>query len=202
MAVAGPVLILLFSGKRKSGKDYVTDLIREKLGADVCCVLRLSAPLKEQYAQERGLDFTELLGAGRYKEQYRADMIQWGERKREQDPGFFCRLAIRDATQPIVSDARRASDLQWFWKEFPHQCHCVRVEASEQSRVNRGWEFTAGIDDGESECGLDHGVQFDWMIHNDGDPAVLDEQLKELFSLVCKHITENTNNSTGTAPKT
>ncbi|TKS82785.1 Phosphomevalonate kinase [Collichthys lucidus] len=111
-----PALVLVFSGKRKSGKDYVTDLIQNRLGSDVCCVLRLSGPLKQQYAQEHGLDLDELLGPGPYKEQYRADMILWGETRRRQDPGFFCRLVTRGAWQPVwvVSDARRLSDLQWF----------------------------------------------------------------------------------------
>ncbi|KAG5271352.1 hypothetical protein AALO_G00178760 [Alosa alosa] len=185
MSTTNPPIILIFSGKRKSGKDYVTDLIHKRLGDDTCCILRLSGPLKEQYAKEHGLDFSKLLGAGQYKERYRADMIQWGERMREQDPGFFCRLAIREAKQPvwIISDARRMSDLQWFWREFPQQCCCVRVEASEQIRLQRGWKFTPGIDDAESECGLDQGVQFDWIINNNGDAVLLEEQLKELFVL-------------------
>ncbi|KAI1885966.1 hypothetical protein AGOR_G00209190 [Albula goreensis] len=185
MLTTNPKLILVFSGKRKSGKDYVTDLIHKRLGPEVCCILRLSAPLKEQYARERGLDFKELLGSGQYKEQYRADMIAWGERRRKQDPGFFCRLAQRSATQPvwIVSDARRLSDLQWFWTEYPNQTRCIRVEASEHTRRQRGWEFTSGIDDAESECGLDQGVDFDWIIRNDKDAPPLEEQLHLLFSL-------------------
>lgn len=185
MATVEPKVIFLFSGKRKSGKDYVTDLILKRLGPDVCCVVRLSAPLKLQYAQEHGLDFGELLGAGQYKEKYRADMIQWGERRREQDPGFFCRLAITGAQQPIwiVSDARRLSDLQWFSREFPSQSRCVRVEASTETRRARGWEFTAGIDDAESECGLDHGVQFDWIVRNEEAAPPLEEQLHVLLSL-------------------
>ncbi|KAG7469481.1 hypothetical protein MATL_G00129420 [Megalops atlanticus] len=185
MVTDTPKLILLFSGKRKSGKDYITDLIHKRLGSEVCCILRLSAPLKEQYARERGLDYEELLGSGQYKEQYRADMIAWGERRRTQDPGFFCRLVTRGATQPvwIVSDARRLSDLQWFWREYPSQSRCVRVEASEDTRRDRGWEFTPGIDDAESECGLDHGVHFDWVICNDSDASPLEEQLQGLLAL-------------------
>ncbi|XP_029789326.1 phosphomevalonate kinase [Suricata suricatta] len=46
-----PRLVLLFSGKRKSGKDFVAEALRSRLGADVCAILRLSGPLKEQYAQ-------------------------------------------------------------------------------------------------------------------------------------------------------
>lgn len=109
-------------------------LSRRRLGPDVCAVLRLSAPLKEQYAQvgaparpvpprpelspgprshrlrtpqEHGLDFPQLLGAGDYKERYRQDMIRWGEERRRADPGFFCRAAVRGAVQPVWVSAGR-----------------------------------------------------------------------------------------------
>lgn len=183
--VSGPRLVLVFSGKRKSGKDYVTDWILERLGPQVCCVLRLSGPLKQQYAQEHGLDLDQLLGPGPYKEQYRADMIQWGETRRTQDPGYFCRLATRGAQQPVwvVSDARRLSDLQWFKSEFPKQTRSVRVQSSEETRIQRGWSFTAGVDDAESECGLDTGVEFDWIITNEDDAPSLEEQLQPILKM-------------------
>ncbi|XP_040899525.1 phosphomevalonate kinase [Toxotes jaculatrix] len=186
--VSEPELVLVFSGKRKSGKDYVTDRIQERLGSDVCCVLRLSGPLKQQYAQEHGLDLDQLLGPGLYKEQYRADMICWGETQRRQDPGFFCRLATRGAQQPVwvVSDARRLSDLQWFWSEFPRQTRTVRVQSSEETRKQRGWSFTAGVDDVESERGLDSGVEFDWIIINEANAPSLDEQLQPILRLAEK----------------
>ncbi|XP_026226712.1 phosphomevalonate kinase-like [Anabas testudineus] len=180
-----PRLVLVFSGKRKSGKDYVTHLIQERLGPDVCCILRLSGPLKQQYAQEHNLNLDQLLGPGPYKEQYRADMICWGETRRCQDPGFFCRLATRGASQPIwvVSDARRLSDLQWFWSKFPQQTLSVRVQSTEKTREQRGWRFTAGVDDAESECGLDSSVEFDWIITNEADAPSLDEQLQPILTL-------------------
>ncbi|XP_034021199.1 phosphomevalonate kinase [Thalassophryne amazonica] len=182
---AEPELVLVFSGKRKSGKDYVTDLIQKRLGADVCCILRLSEPLKQQYAEEHGLDLNLLLGSGSYKEQFRADMIQWGEARRREDPGFFCRPATRAAQQPVwvVSDARRTSDLQWFWDKFPRQTRCVRVQSSEVARRQRGWSFTAGVDDAESECGLDSGVEYDWIILNEADAPSLEEQLQPILQL-------------------
>ncbi|XP_026877925.1 phosphomevalonate kinase isoform X1 [Electrophorus electricus] len=195
MTTLQPKLILLFSGKRKSGKDYVTDLIQKsfarihrfcRLGPDLCRTLTLSGPLKERYAHERGLDYEQLLGAGPYKEEYRADMIRWGESRRQQDPGVFCRLAVSAVTRPVwvVSDCRRMSDLQWFWTEYPQQCVSVRVEASERTRALRGWRFTAGVDDAESECGLDQGVDFDWILTNNGDANLLDQQLEGLLSLI------------------
>ncbi|MBN3317666.1 PMVK kinase, partial [Atractosteus spatula] len=112
-------------------------------------------------------------------------MIRWGEERRSADPGYFCRLVVQEAEQPvwIVSDTRRHSDLQWFWSRYPDRCQTVRVEAVEQTRRERGWQFTAGIDDAESECGLDGGVAFDWTIHNDSGAQRLEEQLGGLLSL-------------------
>ncbi|XP_077056308.1 phosphomevalonate kinase [Siphateles boraxobius] len=184
MTHSQPRIILLFSGKRKSGKDHVADLIQHRLTAEMCCILRLSAPLKQQYAQDHDLDYEELLGCGPYKERHRVEMIRWGEMRRQQDSGFFCRLVVQHAERPvwIVSDCRRISDVEWFRKEFPDRCVCVRVEASEQTRAQRGWRFTTGVDDAESECGLDEGLAFDWILRNDGEHERLEKQLDELLS--------------------
>ncbi|XP_057689213.1 phosphomevalonate kinase [Corythoichthys intestinalis] len=180
-----PQLILIFSGKRKSGKDYVANLLVDRLGDDVCDVVRLSAPLKAAYAQEHGLDLEQLLGTGAYKEEYRADMIRWGEARRRGDPGFFCRLATRGASRPVwvVSDARRMSDLRWFRSRFPGRTRCIRVESRQETRGRRGWSFTAGVDDAESECGLDSGADFHWTVTNEDDAPSLDEQLRPVLAL-------------------
>uniref|UniRef100_A0A3B3ZTS6 Phosphomevalonate kinase n=1 Tax=Periophthalmus magnuspinnatus TaxID=409849 RepID=A0A3B3ZTS6_9GOBI len=166
----GPVLVLVFSGKRKSGKDHVTDLLQSFSGL---------TPISPQ---NHGLDLNLLLGTGPYKEQFRSQMIQWGEAQRRSDPGFFCRLATRDATQPVwlVSDARRISDLAWFQTQYPAQSRFIRVQCSDQTRTSRGWSFTAGVDDAESECGLDSGVEWDWIISNEGDPQDLEDQLRPI----------------------
>ncbi|GAB1287750.1 Phosphomevalonate kinase [Apodemus speciosus] len=206
------------------------------LGGDICAVLRLSGPLKEQYArdftiyfwlppdagikgkdcvidglalQEHGLDFQRLLDASTYKEAYRRDMICWGEEKRQADPGFFCRKIVEGVSQPIwlqesrtrcillmtpssvpgtvqqlVSDTRRVSDVQWFQEAYGAATQTVRVVASEQSRQQRGWVFTPGVDDAESECGLDNFGNFDWVLENHGDEQRLEGQLENLLEFI------------------
>lgn len=183
---ASPRLVLLFSGKRKSGKDFVTERLQSRLGGNICAVLRLSGPLKEQYAREHGLDFHRLLDASTYKETYRRDMISWGEEKRQADPGFFCRQIVEGVSQPIwlVSDTRRVSDIQWFQEAYGASTQTVRVVASEQSRQQRGWVFTPGVDDAESECGLDNFGDFDWVIENHGDEQCLEDQLESLLEFI------------------
>eukprot|EP00038_Savillea_parva_P003395 m.125270 g.125270 ORF g.125270 m.125270 type:complete len:277 (+) comp11162_c0_seq7:236-1066(+) len=158
-----PAVVLVFSGKRKSGKDFITALLHEKIGQEAN-IFRLSGPLKAQYAKDHNLDLEELLGASAYKEQYRQKMIVWGEEKRRADPGYFARLATESASEPIwiISDARRPTDVKYFQHRYP--TITVRVEATEATRAARGWKFTTGVDDVESECGLD-GREWDFVIH-------------------------------------
>ncbi|ESO87613.1 hypothetical protein LOTGIDRAFT_179274 [Lottia gigantea] len=183
-----PQVILVFSGKRKSGKDYVTDLLQKRFGENVCTIMRLSSPLKGQYAKDHDLDFEKLLDASEYKEKYRKDMIRWGEEQRQKDPGYFCRLATSgdNSDKPIwiISDARRKTDVEYFKTNYSQLTKTVRVEADEKVRQDRGFIFTTGVDDAESECGLDEGINWDYIINNNNDENLLNSTLKPLIQHV------------------
>ena len=77
-----PDLILVFSGKRKSGKDFICSQLAQifKSKADYKDLyvefIALSAPLKELYAKDHGLEFEKLLDSSEYKEMHRLDMIK------------------------------------------------------------------------------------------------------------------------------
>lgn len=122
--------------------------------------------------QDNGLDLDRLMDSSAYKETYRKAMIVWGEEMRTKDPGYFCRLATREADKPVwlVCDARRKTDVDYFKSHYGGRTITVRVEASEAVRVGRGWVFTAGVDDAESECGLDD-YHCDVTITNNGGVA-------------------------------
>jgi len=218
-----PRLVILLSGKRKSGKDFVAEaLIRHfssllsdpttsssspPSSSSAATLIRLSAPLKRRFADERGLDFHKLLDSSEYKEKYRREMIVWGEERRRADPGFFCRAAIEDAFADgrksaiagqttssrndsfhtsiisstasssslaasgvwIISDARRLTDLKFFRNHFSRVLVTIRVCASEACRRRRGWNWTSGVDDAESECGLDEIDNWDFVLLNNDD---------------------------------
>ena len=189
-----PKVVFILSGKRKSGKDFIAGKLKETFGSDRCHIIRLSGPLKCEYARQNGLDFHRLLDSSTYKEFYRQDMIRWGEEKRNADPSYFCRLAVqttlagssRENCSPpksvwIISDARRETDVHYFKENYDNVVN-VRIHASEETRRSRGWEFTPGIDDAESECGLDE-EEFDVVIQNDGD----DEQLESHINCLRDH---------------
>ena len=108
-----------------------------------------------------------------YKETYRRAMIAWGEEMRAKEPGYFCRLATREAYKPVwlICDARRTTDMDYFKSHYGECTITVRVVASEAVRVGRGWVFTTGVDDAESECGLDD-YSCDVIITNNGDGTI------------------------------
>nr|CAG4652250.1 EOG090X0FYC [Triops cancriformis] len=194
-----PKLVILISGKRKSGKDYLTDNLVERykdifilllffwIGAGRTVVIRLSAPIKSHWAKSKNLDLEKLLEPGAYKEHYRLEMIQWGEETRSQDPGYFCRAAIamsKAEEKPIwvVSDVRRKTDLAFFHDHYGERVKTVRVQASERTRLSRNWVFTPGIDDAASECNLDDMQNWDSVVHNDGDCGKLGDNLSLIVS--------------------
>ncbi|XP_063930717.1 phosphomevalonate kinase-like isoform X2 [Zophobas morio] len=168
--MGAPTIILLFSGKRKSGKDYICEKIKSHFGVEKCTVVRISGPLKGLYAKNHNLDFQELLSDGPYKENYRADMIRWSDKIREKEPGYFCKAACDEADLApvwIVSDIRRKTDVQWF----------------KNTRKNRGWIFTEGVDDVDSECNLDDFSDWDLQIKNSNETE-LQSGLHKITTLV------------------
>lgn len=186
-----PKVILVFSGKRKSGKDYITETLRKRIGDDKCTILRLSEPIKEAYAKEHNLDYNRLLDSSDYKELYRAKMVAWGEEKRDADLSFFCRLAVKKCGRPefvvwVVSDARRESDIEYFRESFTCPTLTVRVRARNDTRRDRGWVYTPGIDDAPTECGLDQVENWDFVIKNN-DEDDLESQLESILRVVHEH---------------
>ena len=156
----------------------------------------MNVPHPLLFLQDHGLDLERLMDSSTYKETYRKDMIVWGEEMRHRDPGYFCRLATAEADKPVwlVCDARRTMDMDYFKSHYGACTITVRVEASEAVRVGRGWVFTPGIDDAESECGLDQysceivikndDVISDDVISESKEKSTLKDQLEEIVKSV------------------
>ncbi|XP_046400900.1 phosphomevalonate kinase [Ischnura elegans] len=186
-----PSGILIFSGKRKSGKDYITDILHDRIGSQTCALLKLSGPIKHMWAESKNLDFEKLMDASEYKEQHRIEMIKFGEDMRNQDPGCFCRESIKmyNAEEKpiwIISDARRKTDLKWFSEKYGDKVKTVRVIADEDVRRGRGWVFTHSVDDATTECDLDDISSWDWIIANNGRGTEMEDKIQEILVWVNK----------------
>jgi hypothetical protein len=81
-------------------------------------------------------------------------MIKFGEDKRRQDSGYFCRLATSTENLNkvwIVTDARRKTDIDYFKDNYKDRTYTVRVCAEEAVRESRGFIHTPGISFVESD---------------------------------------------------
>lgn len=167
-----PKCILLFSGKRKSGKDYLTEeLLKSLKGTAESVVIKISAPIKSHFASTYNLNLSDLMSDGEYKEKFRCEMIKWSDEERLKDPGGFCSSAVKlyDAHKKaiwIVSDVRRKTDIAWFVAIYGDVVKTVRIHADEKTRLERGYVFTEGVDNVTSECDLDDFCGWDWEIDN------------------------------------
>uniref|UniRef100_A0A1A9W711 Phosphomevalonate kinase n=1 Tax=Glossina brevipalpis TaxID=37001 RepID=A0A1A9W711_9MUSC len=169
--------VILISGKRKCGKDYISEKLQKRLG-ETSQIVRISEPIKREWSKKTNVDLKELLSDGPLKEEYRKDMIKWGEEIRQMDYGYFCKLAMDKAISEtvVISDIRRKSDIKYFKERYHDKVLIVRITCPEEIRIKRGWMYRHGIDDVESECDLDDYEHWDLTVENneqlDGDEII------------------------------
>lgn len=181
-----PQVVICMSGKRKSGKDYIAqaivDRLRDPLPGIDTVKISVAGPIKKLYALKYGLDYEQLLGTSGYKEQVRRGMVDFSDEIRvQQDLDYFIKYSIQENDPTgrvpvwILTDARRSEDMDFFVRSH-YACSVrrlikIRVNASLESRVQRGFQFTAGIDDYHTECALDDYPHWDYVIQNDSSTA-------------------------------
>uniref|UniRef100_A0A0X3Q0M4 Phosphomevalonate kinase n=1 Tax=Schistocephalus solidus TaxID=70667 RepID=A0A0X3Q0M4_SCHSO len=186
---------IILSGKRKSGKDYVAHQLSSRLSASGISVsiIHLSEPIKRAYARLNDLDPDLLMSSAAYKENYRTEMVRWGEERRTQDPGIFCREALDWVCTPsgppavvIVADARRPSDINFFGcisSPYRTPLH-LRIFASEATRRARGWHPVPTVDEADTECALDD-APYDLLVVNEGSES-LEKSMASVMSFLLK----------------
>lgn len=179
-------LVICFSGKRKCGKDYICARLKnifEDEGLKVI-IQGISYPLKQEFASLHNLDFEKLKTDGPYKEIYRKEMNAWGESVRSKKPYYFCRQvadSILDADVLIISDCRRLTDIEYFQSRF-RNLRLIRVVSDPTIRELRGFRYTTGIDDQDTECALDNFMEWDYIIENNENHSEESFTSSSLFS--------------------
>lgn len=98
---------------------------------------------------------------------------------------FVLHLYLSAKLTPVwlISDIRRKTDIKWFIDNYADKIKIVRIQATINIRCDRGWIFTEGVDDVESECNLDDFDQWDLRCNNNNDEE-LEKGLEEIISLI------------------
>ena len=138
----------------------------------------------------KNIDYNRLLDTSTYKETYRAEMVEWGEQIRKEDSTYFCQKVVQSAELSakliwIIADIRRKTDLDYFDRFNNIK---LRLQADDQVRSNRGWIFTKGIDDAETEIDLDDYVDWTFVVCNNGDNKILHKDINNICTQLCKQV--------------
>lgn len=188
-------LVIIISGKRKSGKDHISTCIANYISYNRMkhlAVLRIAGPIKAEFARSNKLNFDRLLDSSDYKEDFRTAMVQWSEEYRKKE-GWNCFLKqaikeqrAKDKAIWILNDARRPCDLEYFDNDSNFsetRIIKLRIESDFEVRMSRGWKYTPGIDDKDTECGLDEYKEWTYVIENNFNDQkdTLLQSLKPIF---------------------
>jgi len=140
-------IVILISGKRASGKDYIANLLQEELDQLKLSVCRaaLGNVNKKICAEEMNLDYQRLLCDRAYKEKYRIPMVERHAERSKQNPSWCVdeimnQCCHQSADVLVLSDIRMREDVDIFAQNSRCPPILLRVEASDEARKARGWD--------------------------------------------------------------
>ena len=159
--------IIIFSGKQYSGKDTAAKIMLELMPDFSRCAM--GDIIKLTYGKEKGLSYEEI---EKNKPLYRQDLINLGNWGRAQDSDYWLKKILEQSGNIIVTDVRVQHEYDVFKSAG---AVTIRVEASRQTRLNRGGSLTGEND--VTEVGLDHIKDWDYIIDNNSDYESLKRQV-------------------------
>jgi len=171
---------ILVSGKRASGKDYAASVLKPALEAVGLRTVRCAVGSinKRIYAAKVGIDAQRLEQDREFKEMHRVAMVEHHKGRNKEDPDWCLKEVWQQAEDTcadvlMLTDFRTRQDYQWFLdKVADESCLiCLRLEASEEARLPRGWQPDPIKDRLYSEVDLDAFVRWSACFDNSSDTS-------------------------------
>ena len=183
--ILSPMRVILLSGKRASGKDYIANKIQQSFEKLNWKVHRTSLGIlnKQIYAKKHHIDVNRLEKDRCFKEEHRLAMIRHHTDMDKLNPEWAVESVLQSAEDEkadilLVSDIRRLKDLEWFQKNSPINPILLRIDADNESRLQRGWDPNPEKDQLPTEVELDEyqawTSRFDNSVSNDEGKKVDD----------------------------
>jgi phosphomevalonate kinase len=169
--------IVAISGKQFSGKDTVADVLVTELSGFVKAPL--AKLIKEKFSQEKGLavDIIDM-----NKPVYRVDLIELGNRMREEDPDYWIKAVLEAGDSILVSDMRLKNEFNSFKKM---NAITIRVNSPREERAKRGL-IVSEYD--STEVDLDDITEWDYVLYNDGTHEELKQKARDLANEIKKRL--------------
>jgi phosphomevalonate kinase len=182
-------VIVLISGKRKSGKNFFANNLARLLPKDSYALMAFADVAKLRVAQTYGLDYQRLLHDNDYKEEHRQTLIAYAEAKKtfhgEHVWAEEILTQINDsrATYMIVTDWRFNVELEYLKAHCEWPIITVRISVPLQKWMRRGAIYQQTVDEHPSETELDDFV-FDLECSSDAGDALLLKKILDILKPV------------------
>lgn len=174
------MLIILVSGKRYAGKDYVCDQALAYLKESYNCIKISHSDINKQlYCEKFGADLKRMLRNREYKESHRNNLIKFAQNLQQSNPLILSEFVfekIQNMTSSnvdivFISDFRRKTEQLVFEQRFGQKnVITLRINASDNVRAARGWRYDHIKDTRYTECELDDKMDWNLVFNNDGSP--------------------------------
>lgn len=160
-------MILLLSGKRGVGKDYIADYLVSKYNFSK---MSLAEQVKIEYCKLNGVDYSEMLDRNK-KEKHRKKIIELAEGKKKEDLHYWCKILQTVITGNVdkhfvICDIRYQEELEYF-TENNLNIYFIRINCSEEERKTRGIIIN-NIDKDKSETYFDN-YDFEYIFESNNE---------------------------------
>lgn len=175
--------VIVMSGKRAVGKDFIADRLTEILNQNGIRAHKTSLGMfnKKLYAKKKGIDFQRLSTDRGFKEARRFSLVNHHMEMDKQDPEWAIKLVKKEAEEKnpnvlIVSDLRLKKDVARLKEIYP-DLQVIRIDASNEARLARGFMPDEEKDRLITETDMDDYNEFDARFDNSGEIKAIDEWL-------------------------
>lgn len=174
-------IVILISGKRCSGKDTVADCIKESNG--YIKKVSFGTIMKMDYCKLKQINMDDLKDR-MIKEKHRPYLIEFAEsQKQKHGMDYWAKRCWSQYHKNndilLISDWRFLEEYQFFQQLYHdgyiHELKTIRVEASNESKLKRGWKPNPKVDGHRGEVELDSFADFTYVIYNNGTEDELSE---------------------------
>ena len=165
--------LIAISGKQYSGKDVLTHLLLKALPHFK--QIPIATEIKNAYAAQHHLTLTDIENN---KALHRPGLIALGDWGRKQDPNYWLKQVLIEPGPKIISDVRLKQESALLKAQG---AFLIRLNADRAVRAQRG-QIVSEHDPTEQE--LDHVMDWDAILTNNGNLDELETQVKQLLGPV------------------
>jgi phosphomevalonate kinase len=161
--VQGRGVVIIFSGRRCSGKDWLASVVHSTLGRMIGGLTKLASisnDVKMEFTKENPLvDYSKLSSNRSYKDSHRKALTDFYHRKRDQDLAYDAKCFVKavqscdDGSILLLTGVRNG--LEHVRRLAGKPVVLIKIESCEKARQARGWTYDCDIDKSQGELSAD-----------------------------------------------